>query len=113
MNMWIALGFLGQIVFGMRFVIQWITSERKKESHVPEIFWYFSLIGGFILLIYAIHQKDPVFIFGQAMGVFIYVRNIVLIYQKKRGLAHRSKEHFNQEIETNHVPSQGISRARV
>ncbi len=82
--MWIVFGFLGQFLFGMRFVIQWIASERRKRSHVPIAFWYFSLGGGLILLVYAIYRKDPVFIVGQAMGLFIYIRNLMLIAQHKR-----------------------------
>lgn len=83
MNYLFLFGFLGQVCFGMRFVIQWIASERKKESHFPIIFWYFSLAGGVILLTYAILRKDPVFIMGQAMGLVVYVRNLMLIHKKK------------------------------
>lgn len=77
-------GFIGQFLFGMRFVVQWISSEKKKKSHIPITFWYFSLGGGSILLIYAIYRKDPVFIVGQLMGLFIYVRNLMLIAQHKK-----------------------------
>jgi lipid-A-disaccharide synthase-like uncharacterized protein len=78
MNYWLILGFTAQILFFMRFLIQWIVSEKKKESTIPMIFWYLSLAGGIGLLIYAIHIRDIVFIFGQSGGIFIYIRNIML-----------------------------------
>lgn len=83
MNGWLIVGFAGQIVFGARFLIQWICSERKGESIIPIAFWYCSIVGGLTLLAYAIHREDPVFICGQALGVFIYTRNLILIYSKK------------------------------
>lgn len=86
MNGWLILGFSGQVCFFMRFLVQWIVSERKKRSVIPIYFWYLSLAGGLTLLIYAIHIKDPVFIVGQSTGAFIYIRNLMLIYkEKKRG----------------------------
>lgn len=81
---WLVIGFLGQGLFSMRFVVQWIKSERMKKSVVPKAFWYFSLAGGATLLAYAIHRGDPVFILGQAMGLFIYLRNLWLIYHEHR-----------------------------
>lgn len=78
LNAWTAVGFLGQFAFGSRFIIQWIASERRGRSHVPPIFWYLSLLGGVILTVYAVGQKDMVFTFGQGLGVFIYIRNIML-----------------------------------
>ena len=81
---WTAFGFLGQCFFGSRFIVQWLASERRKESYVPVIFWYFSLFGGILLLIYSIHRKDPVFILGQSTGVLIYARNLYFIYRKKK-----------------------------
>ena len=77
------LGFIGQAVFGSRFIIQWIYSERKGESTIPIVFWYLSIIGGIFLLIYAIFRKDPVIITGQSFGIFIYLRNLILIYKEK------------------------------
>ena len=82
-KIWLGIGFLAQFLFSMRFIVQWIISEKKKESVIPIYFWYFSLGGGILLLLYAIHRKDPVFILGQGMGVFIYVRNLMLIYKKR------------------------------
>jgi lipid-A-disaccharide synthase-like uncharacterized protein len=78
-TLWLAVGFIGQAAFFGRFLVQWIVSEREKRSTIPIAFWYFSIIGGLILLLYAIHKRDPVFILGQASGLFIYVRNLVLI----------------------------------
>ena len=81
---WLSVGFLAQFMFSMRFLLQWIYSERARQSVVPEAFWYFSLMGGAMLLVYAIHRMDPVFILGQAMGLVIYSRNIYFIWCAKR-----------------------------
>jgi lipid-A-disaccharide synthase-like uncharacterized protein len=81
MKVWTIVGLLGQVAFAMRFIVQWIASERKGQSVVPVIFWYFSLGGGLTLLLYAIHIKDPVFILGQSLGSVIYMRNLALIYR--------------------------------
>jgi lipid-A-disaccharide synthase-like uncharacterized protein len=80
---WIVIGFVAQFMFMMRFVMQWIYSERARRSIVPEVFWYFSILGGMMLLAYAIHRKDPVFIAGQALGLLIYGRNIYFIWREK------------------------------
>ncbi len=82
-DIWVAIGFLGQFLFAARFIVQWVASERKRESHVPVQFWYFSLIGGAITTAYAIHRSDPVFIVGQASGLIVYVRNLMLIYRHR------------------------------
>lgn len=81
---WVLAGFAGQALFGARFVVQWIASEIKKESTVPLAFWFLSLAGGGILLCYAVYKRDPVFICGQAGGLLIYARNLVLIFRKRR-----------------------------
>ena len=73
------IGFVGQGLFASRFIVQWIYSEKKGESHIPVIFWYLSIFGGLGLLIYAIFRKDPVIILGQSFGLFIYLRNLILI----------------------------------
>ena len=65
---WQVIGFVGQGVFTARFLVQWIASEKKRDSVVPVAFWWLSLVGGFSLLVYAIHRRDPVFIVGQGMG---------------------------------------------
>ncbi len=84
---WIGIGLLGQGLFSARFLVQWLCSEREKQSVIPMAFWYLSISGGLTLLSYAIYRKDPVFILGQATGVFIYLRNLHLIYQKKGKLS--------------------------
>ena len=78
------IGFLGQGIFASRFIIQWIYSEKKGESIIPIHFWYLSIFGGSALLIYAIFRKDPVIILGQSFGIFIYLRNLILIYKKNK-----------------------------
>ena len=83
-HVWLAFGLLGQLVFGARFIVQWIASERKQESHIPIVFWYLSLTGGLITTAYAIHKKDVVFIIGQGSGLIVYVRNLMLIYRAQR-----------------------------
>ena len=81
---WIAFGFAAQTAFFLRFFVQWVVSERRGESVVPTSFWYLSLVGGLMLFTYAVHKRDPVFIVGQGTGVFIYLRNIVLIRGARR-----------------------------
>lgn len=81
---WILLGFCAQAMFTMRFLVQWLASERARRSVIPVAFWFFSLGGGSLLLIYAIHRQDPVFIAGQALGLFIYIRNLWLIAAERR-----------------------------
>ena len=78
-HVWVGIGFLGQGLFFMRFFVQWLASEKEKRSVIPDIFWYFSIGGGLILLMYAIWRQDPVFIVGQASGLLIYARNIYFI----------------------------------
>ena len=84
---WLAIGFGAQLLFAMRFVVQWLASEKAKRSVVPVAFWFFSLFGGGLLLIYAIQRQDPVFIAGQAMGMFIYIRNLWLIANERKAAA--------------------------
>jgi lipid-A-disaccharide synthase-like uncharacterized protein len=76
---WLIVGFLAQGIFFTRFLVQWIESEKSKKSVFPVSFWYLSLIGSLMLLGYALYRKDPVFIVGQVLGAFIYVRNLQLI----------------------------------
>lgn len=80
---WLVLGFVGQAMFGMRFLIQWLASERRRRSVVPIAFWYFSIAGGAILFAYAVWREDPVFIVGQMTGVLIYSRNLYFIYRER------------------------------
>ena len=81
-SIWLGIGFLGQSLFFMRFFVQWIVSERRRKSIVPNAFWYFSILGGVTLLAYAIYQRDIVFIVGQASGLLIYARNLMLTRQQ-------------------------------
>ena len=84
MKYWIAFGLLGQICFSIRFFVQWLHSERKKKSVIPHSFWYFSIAGSLILLSYAVfYLRDVVFTLGQAFGLFVYTRNLALIYRHK------------------------------
>jgi lipid-A-disaccharide synthase-like uncharacterized protein len=80
-DFWVIFGLAGQMLFGSRFIVQWISSERKKSSHIPIVFWYLSLSGGLVTTVYAIHRRDPVFIIGQSAGLIVYVRNLMLIYR--------------------------------
>ncbi len=77
---WVILGLSGQLLFTARFLVQWIASERARQSVVPVAFWYLSIGGGLILFGYAIYRRDPVFILGQSMGIVIYARNLWLIH---------------------------------
>ncbi len=83
---WVVLGFFAQACFTMRFVLQWLASERAKRSVVPVTFWFFSLFGGALLFIYAIVRKDPVFIAGQGLGLVVYIRNLWLIANEKKAM---------------------------
>ena len=78
------IGFLGQGLFASRFIVQWISSEKKGESTIPIVFWYLSIFGGLGLLTYAIFRKDPVIILGQLFGILIYLRNLILIYKSTK-----------------------------
>lgn len=76
---WVILGFVAQGLFTMRFVVQWIASERARKSVIPVAFWFFSIGGGILLLIYALYRRDPVFIAGQSLGLVVYFRNLYFI----------------------------------
>jgi lipid-A-disaccharide synthase-like uncharacterized protein len=84
---WVVLGFVAQGMFFMRFAVQWIASERAGRSVVPTAFWIFSVIGGLLLLVYALQRKDPVFIAGQGLGLFIYLRNLQFIMRGRKSAA--------------------------
>ncbi|WP_442909828.1 lipid-A-disaccharide synthase N-terminal domain-containing protein [Hyphomicrobium sp.] len=83
-TLWLGIGLAGQMLFTMRFLIQWIASEKQRRSVIPRAFWYFSLAGGFTLLAYAIRRADPVFIIGQASGILIYGRNLYFVAGRSR-----------------------------
>ena len=80
----VIIGFSGQGLFAMRFIIQWLKSETQRKSVIPIAFWYFSIGGGLVLLFYALWRKDPVIICGQGLGLFIYLRNLYLIFRNDR-----------------------------
>jgi len=81
--LWIGIGFAGHFLFMMRFLWQWIQSERQQRSIIPIAFWYFSLAGGVTLFAYAVHRRDPVFITGQMLGLGVYTRNLILIRRER------------------------------
>ncbi len=81
---WLVLGFVGQAAFSGRFVVQWLASEREGRSVIPVTFWFLSIAGSLLLLAYAVHRRDPVFVLGQSMGVLIYLRNLHLIRREAR-----------------------------
>ena len=81
---WVGIGFFGQSLFFSRWLLQWVSSERREESHIPVSFWYMSLAGSVIVLAYALHRVDPVFIAGQSVGTIVYVRNLILIHRAKK-----------------------------
>lgn len=83
-TLWLVIGFVGQIAFTGRFVLQWLYSEYKKRSVIPVSFWYLSIVGSTLLLAYAIYREDPVFIVGQAFGSIVYFRNLQLIAKSKQ-----------------------------
>lgn len=80
---WLGIGFFGQSLFFSRWLLQWFVSEKKAESQIPVSFWYMSLAGSVIVLAYAIHKIDPVFIAGQSVGTVVYIRNLILIHRVK------------------------------
>lgn len=97
MSLWVKIGFLGQAAFTARFLVQWVASEKKKDSVVPVAFWWLSIVGGVILLAYATHRRDPVIIVGQAMGLVVYSRNLMLVARARRRSAKRSKKNKDQD----------------
>lgn len=82
-QVWLVIGFAGQLVFSLRFLVQWIASERRRESVIPVAFWYISITGTTLLFAYATYRRDPVFMLGQAFGFIVYIRNLMLIYKKR------------------------------
>ena len=90
LDWWAWVGLVAQALFTGRFLVQWIASERAGRSVVPFSFWLLSIGGGGMLLIYALYRRDPVFILGQGLGLFIYVRNIVLVLRERRGASGKS-----------------------
>ena len=91
-NFWLMIGFAGQVVFGLRFIVQWIATEKAKKSVIPLSFWYLSLAGTIVLLVYSIYKKDPVFIAGFSLNLVIYLRNLYFIHIHPRKIAASEKE---------------------
>jgi lipid-A-disaccharide synthase-like uncharacterized protein len=87
LDWWVLLGFIAQTMFTARFLVQWIASERVGHSVIPLGFWIFSIAGGLLLLVYALYRKDPVFIAGQAVGVFVYLRNLFFVTRDRKAAA--------------------------
>ena len=87
LDWWVLLGFVAQAFFTMRFVVQWIASERVGKSVIPIAFWWCSIGGGLLLLLYALYRRDPVFIAGQSFGVFVYLRNLYFVLRDRRATA--------------------------
>lgn len=87
-QVWVGIGLLGQALFSARFLVQWIATERRRQSVVPIAFWYFSVGGGMTLLAYAIFRRDPVFILGQGAGLLVYARNLYFIHRRGASAAH-------------------------
>jgi lipid-A-disaccharide synthase-like uncharacterized protein len=86
LNWWVLLGYAGQVLFGMRFIVQWLASERVGRSVMPVAFWFFSIGGGTLLLAYALYIRDPVFIIGQGLGLFVYLRNLHFIFRERKAV---------------------------
>jgi lipid-A-disaccharide synthase-like uncharacterized protein len=83
-NYLVILGFAAQFIFGARFLVQWIVSERRKQSVVPVSFWYLSISGGILLGLYFAFRRDPVGLIGQLFGTFVYVRNLTIIRRNRQ-----------------------------
>jgi lipid-A-disaccharide synthase-like uncharacterized protein len=86
LNWWVLLGFVGQALFSMRFIVQWLASERVGRSVVPIAFWFFSIGGGVLMLFYALYIRDPVFILGQGFGLFVYLRNLHFVFRERKAI---------------------------
>lgn len=83
-DLWLVFGIGAQLLFGARFLVQWIASERAGRSVMPLAFWFLSVVGGIMTLVYGIVRREPVIIFGQSLSVFIYLRNLALIFRERR-----------------------------
>lgn len=111
MSLWVKIGFLGQAAFTARFLVQWVASEKKKDSVVPVAFWWLSIVGGTILLAYAIHRRDPVIIAGQAMGLVVYSRNLMLVSRARQRALKRAKKDKDKD-QDQEVTSEMASTSR-
>src|SRR5579863_3256434 len=84
LNWWVLVGYVGQAFFATRFLVQWVASERVGRSVIPVAFWFFSIGGGALLFVYALYIRDPVFILGQGLGLFVYLRNLYFVFRERR-----------------------------
>ncbi len=84
-DLWVAFGLVAQLLFAARFIVQWIASERAGRSVMPLAFWFFSMAGGAMTLIYGLVRREPIIILGQGLAMFIYLRNLMLIFRERRG----------------------------
>lgn len=89
LDWWVMVGLVAQLFFTARFVVQWVASERAGRSVIPVAFWFLSLVGGVMLLAYALYRRDPVFIAGQSFGVFVYMRNLHFVLREQKAGAAR------------------------
>jgi lipid-A-disaccharide synthase-like uncharacterized protein len=86
-HFWLAFGLLGNAAFFARFLVQWVASERARRSYVPLAFWHLSIVGSVILLIYALHRRDPIFTLAYLPNGVVYVRNLMLIRRDERAVS--------------------------
>ncbi len=103
-TIWMGVGFLGQAIFTARFLVQWAASEKSRDVVVPVAFWWISVAGGLTLLAYTIHKQDPPLILGQMLGLFVYVRNLMLVDKAGRRAAKRRRR---VEARTHRVDAAG------
>jgi lipid-A-disaccharide synthase-like uncharacterized protein len=94
-DFWLIFGLLAQLLFTARFVVQWIVSEKLGKSVIPLAFWFLSMGGGTMLLVYGLVRREPIIILGQGLAVFIYMRNLMLIFKPKKN-ADKSEQISNQ-----------------
>src|SRR5271167_737668 len=99
-TLWLVIGFTGQAIFTARFLVQWAASERKRDSIVPVAFWWLSLLGGLTLLSYALYRRDPVIAVGQGMGLFVYIRNLMLVAKARRRAERKRRRNAGLDART-------------
>ena len=105
-DLWLVFGIVAQLLFGARFIVQWIASERAGRSIMPLAFWFFSMAGGLMTLVYGLVRREPIIILGQTLSTVIYVRNLMLIFREKR--AHLARE--AGEVDSRRQPRAGEGR---
>jgi len=90
--LWVAIGLVGNVLFASRFIVQWFQSEREGRSVIPVAFWYLSLVGGIVTTAYAFHLKSLPYALGQGSGLFVYGRNLFLIFRERRLLREAAQQ---------------------